>query len=132
MGGKTAVRLADFIEQRTASILVEWVEFARSLLPAANGLDLEDLKDHAEQMLHAVATDLRTDQTPQQQEAKSKGLLTDHKRKVPETAAELHAVLRAKGGFSIDQLVSEYRALRASRSIRASPTWKPYAGKRSY
>ena len=32
----------------------------------------------------------------------------------PETAAETHAVLRAKSGFDINQLVAEYRALRAS------------------
>jgi len=32
----------------------------------------------------------------------------------PETAAQTHAVLRAKSGFDIKQLVAEYRALRAS------------------
>jgi len=65
-------------------------------------------------MLRVIVLDLRTSQTPAIQDAKSKGLLADVARKVPETAAEFHAVLRAKGGFSIEQLVSEYRALRAS------------------
>ena len=32
----------------------------------------------------------------------------------PATAAQAHAVLRARGGFDINQLVGEYRALRAS------------------
>jgi signal transduction histidine kinase len=32
----------------------------------------------------------------------------------PHTAAQTHAVLRAESGFDIEQLVSEYRALRAS------------------
>jgi signal transduction histidine kinase len=32
----------------------------------------------------------------------------------PDTAAQTHAVLRAKSGFDINQLVAEYRALRAS------------------
>lgn len=32
----------------------------------------------------------------------------------PETAAQTHATLRAKGGFDINQMVSEYRALRAA------------------
>jgi hypothetical protein len=32
----------------------------------------------------------------------------------PETAAQTYAVLRARGGFDISQLVAEYRALRAS------------------
>ena len=32
----------------------------------------------------------------------------------PETAAQTHALLRAKAGFDIEQVVAEYRALRAS------------------
>lgn len=32
----------------------------------------------------------------------------------PDTAAQIHAVIRARGGFNINQLVAEYRALRAS------------------
>ncbi|WP_277620894.1 sensor histidine kinase, partial [Caballeronia glathei] len=32
----------------------------------------------------------------------------------PETAAETHAILRARNGFNINQLAAEYRALRAS------------------
>ena len=32
----------------------------------------------------------------------------------PETAAQTHAVLRARSGFDISQLAAEYRALRAS------------------
>jgi RsbT co-antagonist protein rsbRD N-terminal domain len=106
------MRLADFIEKRRPAILDEWVGFAGSLLPAAAGLDTETLRDHAEQMLQAIALDLRTSQTSARQDAKSKGQLADVGRKVPETAAEFHAVLRAKGGFSIAQTVSEYRALR--------------------
>jgi signal transduction histidine kinase len=42
----------------------------------------------------------------------------------PETAAQTHAVLRAKSGFDINQLAAEYRALRASvlrRWIDACP-----------
>jgi hypothetical protein len=31
-----------------------------------------------------------------------------------ETAAQTHAILRARSGFDINQLASEYRALRAS------------------
>jgi hypothetical protein len=32
----------------------------------------------------------------------------------PATAAQTHAILRARSGFDINQLASEYRALRAS------------------
>ena len=34
--------------------------------------------------------------------------------RAPETAAQTHAIMRAKSGFDIQQLASEYRALRAS------------------
>jgi signal transduction histidine kinase len=105
------LRLADFIEVNTEAILAEWELFASSLMPAAAGLDAASLRDHAEQILQAVAKDLRTPQTRLEQSAKSKGqapvLAT-------ETAAQTHAVLRATGGFTIRQLVAEYRALRAS------------------
>jgi signal transduction histidine kinase len=46
----------------------------------------------------------------------------------PETAAQTHAVLRARSGFDINQLVSEYRALRASVLrlwVDASPLDEP-------
>jgi signal transduction histidine kinase len=108
------VGLADFIEQTLPAILEEWEAFAGSLLPAAADLDSRALRDHAEEMLMAVVLDLRTSQTSAMQDAKSKGHFMDVGRRVPETAAEVHAVLRATGGFSIEQLVSEYRALRAS------------------
>jgi signal transduction histidine kinase len=63
--------------------------------------------------LRSGVADLRTPQTREAQSAKSKGLapkLPD----APETAAQTHAILRAKHGFDIEQLASEYRALRAS------------------
>jgi len=107
------MRLADFIETKTEAILAEWEKFARTLLPAASGLESPALRDHAEQILQAIARDLRTDQSPNEQAAKSRG---EARRPLhsPETAAETHAVLRATGGFTMQQMVAEYRALRAS------------------
>ena len=105
------MRLADFIEREMESILSRWEAFARTLLPAARSLDSTALRDHAEAMLRAVVADLRTDQTADEQDRKSRGL---GPAPAHETAAQTHAVLRAEGGFGIRQLVSEYRALRAS------------------
>jgi hypothetical protein len=107
------MRLADFIDANMEAILSEWEAFARTLLPAAGGLDVRALRDHAEQILHTVAQDLRTPQTRGQQAAKARGkaLRPAH---AAETAAETHAVLRATGGFTMQQMVAEYRALRAS------------------
>jgi signal transduction histidine kinase len=52
-------------------------------------------------------------QTREQQVAKSQGL-APAPFPASETAAQAHAVLRARSGFDIRQLASEYRALRAS------------------
>jgi signal transduction histidine kinase len=107
------MRLADFIERHKEAILAEWETFAGSLLPAAGGLDAAALRDHAETILLAIAKDLRTPQTADEQEAKSKGKpIALHG--APKTAAETHALMRANQGFTIRQLFAEYRALRAS------------------
>jgi len=107
------MRLADFILRDMESILVEWEGFAATLFPAAASMTPLALRGHAKQILEAVATDLSTPQTKQAQTDKSLGRapkLLD----APETAAQTHAVLRARSGFNINQLASEYRALRAS------------------
>lgn len=108
------MRLADFIEQRLPDILAEWERFAATLQPAAKDLSSLGLRDHAGEILHAIATDLRTAQTARHQQDKSWGLRDAAHSVTPKTASEVHASLRASGGFSVQQLVSEYRALRAS------------------
>ena len=107
------MRLADFIETNMEEILSDWESFASTLLPAAGGLGVSALRDHAEQILHAVAQDLRKNQSRSEQAAKSRGEAV-RSASSPETAAETHAVLRATGGFTMQQMVAEYRALRAA------------------
>ena len=107
------MRLADFILRDMESILVEWEAFASTLLPAAANMTALDLREHAKKILQAVAKDLSTPQTKQAQMDKSWGRAPKLVG-APETAAQTHAVLRARGGFDINQLASEYRALRAS------------------
>jgi signal transduction histidine kinase len=107
------VRLAAFVLGNMEAILAEWEAFAATLLPAATGLDSLALRDHAQAILEAVAKDLNTRQTRKAQSEKSKGRAPNI-HGAPETAAQTHAVLRARGGFDINQLVAEYRALRAT------------------
>ncbi len=107
------MRLADFIDKNMEAVLLEWEGFARTLLPASGGMDVEALRDHAEQILCAIAKDLRTAQSAGDQIVKSRGeAIRSHLD--PESAAETHGQLRASGGFTVQQLVAEYRALRAS------------------
>jgi signal transduction histidine kinase len=107
------LRLADFITRDMENILVHWQAFAATCLPAAASMTPLALRDHSEAILQAVAKDLSTAQTRDVQAAKSQGLIVPPAG-APETAAQAHAVLRAKCGFDIDQLASEYRALRAA------------------
>lgn len=107
------MRLADFIRHDMEAIVAQWEAFAATLLPAAAGLESLALRDHAPDILAAVARDLDTPQTRQEQSDKSKGR-APKPVDATETAAQTHAVLRARGGFDINQLVAEYRALRAS------------------
>jgi signal transduction histidine kinase len=107
------MQLAQFISDEMEAILAEWEAFAVTLLPAAQGMSSPELRDHAQQILEAVARDLSTPQTRQAQMEKSKGRLTPLSD-ARETAAQTHAVLRARSGFDINQLTAEYRALRAA------------------
>jgi signal transduction histidine kinase len=117
------MRLADFILGNIEPILVEWEAFARSLAPGEKMTKLA-LRDSAEAILLATARDMQIDQNLTQQASKSKGYggaggeesdRLDH-------ASKLHGVERVGSGFDIMEVVSEYRALRASvlRLWRAS------------
>jgi len=107
------VRLADFIEANTELILAEWVAFAASTGPAGRAMSLASLRDHAVPMLKAIVADLRTPQTDAERTDKSKGH-ADSGPETPDTPAEVHGAGRAAGGFTLGEMVSEYRALRAS------------------
>lgn len=118
------MRLADFITTHTDDILAEWVTFAATAGPVGMARDWATLGDHAREMLTAIVADLRTPQTDAEQTAKSKG----HAPAAPLTAAsagashgthadtpaEVHGAGRAESGFTLDAMVAEYRALRAS------------------
>ncbi len=104
-------RLPHYIRNNTAAIISEWEEFARTLMPSADGLTPYALRDHISQILEFVTSDMASYQTPSEQKEKSHG---GKKPIHPVTAAQTHAALRFAGGFDIGQMTSEYRALRAS------------------
>ena len=73
------------------------------------------LRDHASEMLDAIAADLNTPQTRVEQADKSEGKNdSDPDPATPDTAAQSHGAARAESGFTVEQMVSEYRALRAT------------------
>src|SRR5437763_13465003 len=107
------MRLADFILENRAAILAEWQAFAKSCAPASTSMGIAALSDHASEMLTVIAEDLKTPQGARQQSEKSMGRAPSTGTNV-RTAAEKHGTGRAESGFTMDQMVAEYRALRAS------------------
>lgn len=105
------MRLADFILANREPILAEWEAFARSCAPASAAMDIAALRDDASGMLTVIATDLCTPQTAREQSQKSKGRAPLTPGVSPATS---HGRERAAAGFSMVQMVSEYRALRAT------------------
>lgn len=105
------MRLHDFILHEMEPILQAWEDFARTVETPMAEMDTVGLRNHGEFILRTVAKDMRRYQTEQEQIEKSHGLArpTDE-----ETPAQSHAMTRLLAGFSMDQLVSEYRALRSS------------------
>ncbi|GGZ39130.1 sensor histidine kinase [Asticcacaulis endophyticus] len=113
------MRLSDFIRENTASIISDWEAFAKSLTPSGEHMGSLAIRDHISEILDFIIADIDSVQTDSEQIVKSHGekLHDPHP-----SAAEVHASLRYDGGFNMDQMVSEYRALRTSvvRLWRAS------------
>src|SRR5688500_15462026 len=108
------MRLADFILENVEPILAEWEVFARSLSPGAKMNSLA-LRDHAQDILLATVRDMNSEQTGAQQSDKSRGQGNNGQDSVAlNGASDLHAVGRLSSGFDLMEVISEYRALRAS------------------
>jgi signal transduction histidine kinase len=104
------MRLSLFIRTNMESILQEWEDFARSIQPAHRAMDVAELRDHAKEMLEEIADELAASEHDEDgQVIQSMPGMMRRAR-----AAEIHAETRLTSGFNIEQLVSEYRALRAS------------------
>ena len=106
------MRLSQFITGNLEEILAEWEAFAASLNAGGQPMTPLALRDHASQILLAIAQDIESDQSDLEQAYKSKGFvpIADATR----TAAMTHGALRYLSGFDLRQLAAEFRALRAS------------------
>lgn len=127
--GSVKVSLPKFIEDNMERLLAEWQSFAQTCMPAAADMDELALRNGAKGMLEAVARDMKSSQSAAGQHEKSRGLKKGERSSPLGRTAQGHAAERLAAGFTIDQLVSEYRALRASvirlwLSSPESPTWE--------
>lgn len=105
------MRLSQFIQNNADQILSEWDAFAATVGHAGKELDKKALRNHAGEILKAIAADLDQPQSSAEQDAKGKG---NGMRTVGPSPAETHADYRMLAGFAIDAMITEYRALRAS------------------
>jgi signal transduction histidine kinase len=107
------MRLTDFIIANLEPILLEWDAFARSI-NSHQKMDALALRDHADEILLATVRDMRSAQSPAERLAKSRGHDGGGEGAALNGASEQHAIGRLGAGFDLLQVVSEYRALRAS------------------
>jgi hypothetical protein len=107
-------RLSTFLRQSKGPILSEWDAFARTLTEDSS-TDIAALREHAATMLDEIAADIDAPQSAAEQADKSKGLRHDirrHGSRAIAAAAYGHDV--AAAGFSVLDVMAEFRALRAS------------------
>ena len=105
------MRLSSFIQNNLDAIVAEWETFARTL-DVKTPLSPSDLRDHCRDMLIAIVKEMETAQTTEEQAAKSQDL--SPAAETGENSAAQHGALRQIAGFDANQLVGEFRALRAS------------------
>lgn len=107
-----AMNISTFITSHMEQLLIEWEAFATTFGAAADKMSSAELRDHAKQILEFVAKDMRREETTQQTEEKSHGGTADSA--LGDSASMIHGKLRFASGFTLLQLIAEYRALRAS------------------
>ena len=105
--------LAAFIRSKEEAIVAEWEAFAKTYLPSAAHMDRVALRDHVIGLLRFIANDLETSETERERSEKAKGQ-GPKEGGAHDSAAETHAALRFTGGFDTIEMISEFRALRAS------------------
>ena len=106
------MRLSSFISSNLDAILVDWVAFARTQFPAAATMDEAALLDHGKLILEEIAADMHRPQGDEERQEKSEGNGSSSTSSgVPSRS---HARQRERQGFEIEQLIAEYRALRAT------------------
>ena len=103
--------LSQFIKSNVEPIMQEWESFARTIIPPAETMSVAELRDHAHDILLAIAQDMDTVQSEAERHAKSRGLALVPAKK---SFSTVHGQLRQRSGFDLTQLGAEYCALRAA------------------
>jgi signal transduction histidine kinase len=107
------MNLADFIEADMPGLIADWTRYALALSQPDSQLSETQLRNSAADILLAIAADMREEQSTAQQQVKSRG-----EKHAPGSGfnhvAHQHAEDRLSHGFGINDVVAEFRALRAT------------------
>jgi signal transduction histidine kinase len=106
------MRIGEFIRTHPDEIEPKWEAFARSISSFAPDLSVWLLRDHLREILTAMADDMESAQTLEEQAQKSEG--EGLRGGALDRISALHARMRLNSGFNLEQAISEYRALRSS------------------
>jgi signal transduction histidine kinase len=106
-----AISIGEFIGRHHDEIIGEFSAFARTLISPSSDMTETELRDHAKDMLNAIARDLEAEQSVEEQSEKSRG---HGWANVMAASGRLHAEGRIVQGFTPGQVLAEFRALRAS------------------
>src|SRR5215469_388962 len=106
------MRLSKFIRANTDDIERAWNDFARRLAPFADELNDSVLRDNLRSFLTAIAEDMDSLQSTDEQQSKSEG--HGPRGGALDIITAVHARARLNSGVNLEHVISEYRALRAS------------------
>ena len=107
------MRFSTFILENLEGIVDEWVVYARKIAPEGTKMSRPALADHSKEILAAIAKDMEVGQDEATRQSKSEGDAPVPLGWEGGTAATAHGAMRQLDGFDLDQMVSEFRALRA-------------------
>jgi signal transduction histidine kinase len=110
---ESLMSLADFIEADLTGLIDDWTTYALALSQPDSKLSETQLRDSAADILAAIAADMREGQSAAQQQTKSRGDKDDPRSSFNHVARS-HAEDRLSHGFGINDVVAEFRALRAT------------------
>jgi len=105
--------LANFIEADLSGLIDDWTGYALALSQEGSQLSETQLRDSAAEILSAIAADMRDTQSPARQQSKSRGEQQERETSF-DRVAQQHAEARLSHGFGINDVVAEFRALRAT------------------
>src|SRR5580692_4859534 len=106
------MRIAQFIRSHPGEIEKGWEQFAKALSGSGPDLTVWTLRDHLREILVAMADNMESPQSQEEQADKSEG--KERRGGALDRISALHARMRLNSGFNLEQAISEYRALRSS------------------